>query len=214
MISNCTLLVADDHPLLLEGLATALENFNYTVIASCDNGAKALDQILELQPNIAILDIEMPYLSGIEVIQKCREVNIDTKFIILTSHKEKGFILQTQELEISGYLLKEEPFTEVHKCIQEVAKGNTYYSKTFNNILKNEIAPEIARIQYLTPSERTIVRLIALEKTSKQIADMLGLSVRTIDNHRANIISKLELPSKTDALTVWAKEHKSFLNNI
>ena len=156
----------------------------------------------------------MPYLSGIEVIQKCREVNIDTKFIILTSHKEKGFILQTQELKISGYLLKEEPFTEVHKCIQEVAKGNCYYSKTFNTILKNEIAPEIARIQYLTPSERTIVRLIALEKTSKQIADMLGLSVRTIDNHRANIISKLELPSKTDALTVWAREHKSFLNSI
>lgn len=214
MISDIKILVADDHPLLLSGLAEALRNFNYEVVATCENGAKALDQIIDLQPTIAILDIEMPYLSGIEVIRKCKEKGLDTKFIILTSHKENSLILETKSLGISGYILKEEPFSEVQRGIQEVHRGNTYFSKTFDAIYNTKIAPELERIKYLTPSERTIVRLIAKGNTSKNIAEMLGLSVRTIDNHRANIINKLELPSQTDALTIWAKEHSRMLETL
>ncbi len=214
MNSEVTLLAADDHPLLLEGLINALKNFNYNVVASCENGAKALDQIIELNPTIAILDVEMPYLSGLEVVKKCKEKDLSTKFILLTSHKEKGLVLETKELNISGYILKEEPLLTVHKCIQELLKGNTYYSSVFDTIFNTQIAPELEKIKYLTPSERTIVRLISQGHTSKSIANLLSLSVRTIDNHRANIIGKLELPSQTDALTTWAKEHKKLIENI
>ena len=156
----------------------------------------------------------MPYLSGIEVVRKCKEKELNTKFILLTSHKEKSLILETKELGISGYILKEEPFSEIQRCIQAVHSGHTYYSKTFDAIYNTKVAPELERIKFLTPSERTIVRLIAKGNTSKSIAEMLGLSVRTIDNHRANIINKLELPSQTDALTTWAKEHFSMLDAI
>lgn len=214
MNSTTNILVADDHPLLLEGLVTALKNYNYSVVAACENGAKALDQIIELAPTVAILDVEMPFLSGIEVVRKCKEMSLPTKFILLTSHKEKSLVLETKELKISGYILKEEPLKMVHHCIQEISKGRTYYSKAFSSVYEQEIEPELERIKYLTPSERTIVRLISQGNTSKGIAELLTLSVRTIDNHRANIINKLELPSQTDALTVWAKEHKKLIANM
>jgi YesN/AraC family two-component response regulator len=111
MNNSITLVVADDHPLLLSGLIDQLETYNYNVIASAENGAQALDKIMELQPTIAILDEEMPMLTGFEVIQKCKEKQVATKFIILTSHKEKAFIYKAQKLNISGYIIKDEPFT-------------------------------------------------------------------------------------------------------
>jgi YesN/AraC family two-component response regulator len=92
MINNISLFVADDHPLLLKGLVDQLKEYKYNVIATAENGALALDKIITLQPSIAILDEEMPLLTGFEVIKKCKENQIHTKFIILTSHKEKAFI--------------------------------------------------------------------------------------------------------------------------
>lgn len=214
MDSNISIIVADDHPILLNGLIEELRKFNYRVVSGADNGAKALDKIIDLKPQIAILDVEMPYLSGIEVIQKCREKNLPTKFIILTSHKEKGLILQTQELQIMGYLLKDEPFSEVHRCIQSILKGEPYYSKTFNDIISNEISPELDKIRFLSPSERTIIRLVAQDMSSKEIGIQLSISSRTVEKHRANIISKLGLDSHMDALSLWAKENKDLLSKV
>lgn len=211
MNSNTSIVVADDHPILLKGMIDELRSFNYRVLSGAENGAKALDKIIDLQPDIAILDIEMPYLSGLEIIEKCREKTLPTKFIILTSHKEKGLILQTQELEIMGYLLKDEPFSVVHACIQSVLKGIPYYSRVFNDIVAKELSPNLDRIRVLSPSERTIIRLIAQDKSSKEIGKMLSISNRTVEKHRANIISKLGLDSHMDALTLWAKEHKALL---
>lgn len=163
---NISVLVADDHPILLKGLVDELKSFQYNIVAAVDNGAKALDKIISLQPQVAILDIEMPLLSGFEVIQKCVEKNIDTKFIILTSHKEKGFIIKAKKLNIQGYILKDEPPIALHKCIQEVIKGNTYFSSEFKDVLQNEVSPELDKIKFLSPSERTILRLVAQEKSS------------------------------------------------
>ena len=92
MNNNITLVVADDHPLLLSGLVGQLKDYNYDILATAEHGAKALELILDLKPSIAILDEEMPFLTGFEVIKKCKELAIDTEFIILTSHKEKSFI--------------------------------------------------------------------------------------------------------------------------
>jgi DNA-binding NarL/FixJ family response regulator len=214
MNSNISIVVADDHPILLNGLIEELRKFNYRVLSGADNGVKALDKIIDLKPDIAILDVEMPYLTGIEVIEKCRERDLPTKFIILTSHKEKGLILQTQELKIMGYLLKDEPFSEVHRCIQSVIKGESYFSKTFTDIVSNEISPEMDRIKYLSPSERTIIRLIAQDKSSKAIGETLSISSRTVEKHRANIISKLGLDSHMEALSLWAKENKELLYKV
>ncbi len=209
-----SVLVADDHPMLLKGLVEELKSFNYSIVAAVDNGAKTLDEIITQQPQVAILDIEMPLLTGFEVIQKCRDKNLKTKFIILTSHKEKGFILKAQKLNIQGYILKDEPSVELHNCIQAVVKGETYFSSEFQQVDQNEISPELEKLKFLSPSERTIVRLVAQGKSSKDISELLTISQRTVEKHRSNIIKKLELSNDMDALSSWAIEHKEFILSI
>ena len=103
--NNIHLLIADDHPLLLDGLKNALHAHGYSHITAVENGALALDYIKEEQPHVALLDIQMPLLSGFEVIKKCQSLDITTRFIILTSHKEKGFVLKAKKLNIAGYIL-------------------------------------------------------------------------------------------------------------
>jgi len=209
-----SVLVADDHPMLLKGLVEELKSFNYYIVSSVENGAKAINDIITLQPDIAILDIEMPLLSGFEVIQKCVEKNLNTKFILLTSHKEKSFVLKAKKLNIQGYILKDEPAVELHKCIQEVIKGGHYFSSEFTKILQDQVAPEIEKIKFLSPSERTIVRLVAQGLSSKEIGEHLSISSRTVEKHRSNIIQKLDLSNEMDALSSWAQEHKELILSI
>ncbi len=214
MNHNVTILAADDHPMLLKGLRDELINLGYNVLEGAANGAKALEIITNKKPTIAILDINMPYLTGFEVIKKCKEEKLETKFIILTSYKEKGFVLKAKKMNISGYLLKDEPFSEINKCIQEVLNGKFYASKVFDTIFNTEISPEIEKIKYLSPSERTILRLISNENSSKEIAEILSISIRTVDKHRSNIITKLDLPSASDSLSLWVKDNKDLLENL
>lgn len=211
MNSNITLIVADDHPILLNGLVNQLKEYNYEVLAAAENGAVALDKIMALKPDIAILDEQMPLLTGFEVIKKCKEKDSDTKFIILTSHKEKAFVYKAKKLNISGYILKDEPFSELHNCIQSVSKGTPYFSVVFDAIFNDEVAPQMQKLKLLSSSERTIVRFVAEGKSTKDIAELLSLSMRTIDKHRSNIISKLGLVKEKDILTNWAKENIEFV---
>ncbi len=214
MNKDITILVADDHPMLLNGLRNELINQNFNVLEGASNGAIALELIVSQQPDIAILDINMPLLTGFEVIKKSKEVNVSTKFIVLTSYKEKGFVLKAKKLEISGYLLKDEPFIEIKKCIQSVLNDTFYCSNVFNEVFDNEVSPELEKIKFLSPSERTILRFIALEKSSKEIADLLTISFRTVQKHRSNIIAKLELSSDSDALSIWANKNKELFFSI
>lgn len=214
MNNKSTILVADDHPILLKGLRDELINIGFLVLEGATNGAQALEMITSQKPTIAILDINMPFLTGFEVIKKCQSESLATKFIILTSYKEKGFVLKAKKMNISGYLLKDEPFSEIKKCIQEVLNGKFYASKIFDEVFNNEISPQIEKIKYLSPSERTIVRLIAKGNSSKNIAEILSISSRTVDKHRSNIISKLDLPSDSDSLSLWVKENKDLLENV
>jgi len=214
MNSKIKILVADDHPMLLKGLRNELIEQKYNVLEGAHNGAKALELIVSQSPDIAILDINMPLLSGFEVIKKCQEASISTRFIILTSYKEKGFVLKAKKLNIAGYLLKDEPFFEIKKCIQAALKGTFYSSNVFNDVFSNEISPQIEKIKFLSPSERTIIRLIAQEKSSKEIAELLTISYRTVQKHRSNIIAKLDLSSDSDALSIWALNNKELFNTL
>jgi two-component system nitrate/nitrite response regulator NarL len=186
MNDTITLVVADDHPLLLKGLVDQLKDYNYNVIATAENGAIALDKIIDLQPTIAILDEEMPLLRGFEVIQKCKEKRLATKFIILTSHKEKAFIYS-------------------------VSKGVSYFRSVLNNVFNDQVLPQLQKLKLLSPSEQTIVRLVGQGQSSKDIAGLLSLSSRTIEKHRSNIIYKLGLTKEKDILAIWAKENLEFV---
>ena len=211
MNSKISLVVADDHPLLLKGLVDQLHDYTYNVIGVAENGAIALDKIMELKPTIAILDEEMPRLTGLEIIKICKEKNTDTKFIILTSHKEKSFIHNAKKLNISGYILKDEPFKELHNCIQSVRAGVPYFSTMFNSVLEVEVVPQLKKMKLLSPSERTILRLVAQEKNSFQIAQHLSIAKRTVEKHRSNIIAKLDLVCNKDTLAQWTYDNKDLI---
>lgn len=214
MNKTIRILVADDHPLLLKGLVSELKTKKYNVVAEAVNGIEALDLIVSKKPDIAILDIEMPLLSGIEVLKKARESEVKTRFVILTSHKEEGFIYKAKQLGIDGYLLKEEPFSEIETCIQKVSNGETYFSSTFNRVLEAEINPQLKKIKLLSPSERTILRWVAQGKSSNEIAEHLLISVRTVQKHRSNIIYKLGLENYKDQLVAWTRKYKELIVSL
>ena len=117
-------------------------------------------------------------------------------------------------MNIDGYLLKDETIEEIKKCIQSVLKGEFYASKLFDKIFNNQVSPELEKMKFLSPSERTIVRLIANENSSKKIAEILSISTRTVEKHRSNIISKLDLPSGTEALLKWVNKNKDLIELI
>lgn len=214
MNHNISILVADDHPMLLKGLLHELNDYGFNVLEGASNGAIALEIINSKQPTIAILDINMPLLTGFEVIKKCKERGLHTRFIILTSYKEKEVILKAKNMGVSGYLLKDEPFSEIKNCIQAAMKNEFYASKVFDKVFQTEIYPELEKIKYLSPSERTIVRLIAQEKSSKDISDLLAISIRTVQKHRSNIIAKLDLSSDSDALSLWITKNKEIFLSL
>jgi DNA-binding NarL/FixJ family response regulator len=214
MNHNISILVADDHPMLLKGLLHELNDYGFNVLEGASNGAIALEIINSKQPTISILYINMTLLKGFEVIKKCKERCSHTRFIILTSYKEKEVILKAKNMGVSGYLLKDEPFLEIKNCIQAAMKNEFYASKVFDKVFQTEIYPELEKIKYLSPSERTIVRLIAQEKTSKDISDLLAISIRTVQKHRSNIISKLDLSSDSDALSLWIAKNKEIFLSV
>lgn len=204
MDKKITIVTADDHPMLLKGLTEELSINGYNVIGQATNGIQALELILKLQPAIALLDIDMPVLTGFEVIKMAREKGSKTKFIILSFHKESYYIVQAKAFQIDGYLLKEDTFFEIEHCINEVLNGNIYFSKSIDDQPLQNASEELKRLNLLTLSETKILKLIAQEISNQEIADTLSVSIRTIEKHRSNIIEKLGLKKGNNVLTNWA----------
>ena len=211
---DISIIIAEDHPIMLKGLKQELEQAGYNVLATATNGTSALEIINLYQPCIAFLDIEMPFLNGFEVVKRLKDLQSKTLFIIMSYHKEKGFVLQAKNVGVNGYLLKEDSIQDIELCIDEVIKGNIFYSKSFENNFEFLVDEELRKINLLTSSERTIIRLIAQQKTSLEICEILSISKRTVEKHRTNIISKLQLKSKSNSLSAWIKTHKEIINTL
>lgn len=212
--SKITLVIADDHPMILKGLNDELTSNNYNVVGQAINGMQALELILTNQPTIALLDIDMPLLTGFEVIKMAKEKEVDTKFIVLSFHNEKDYISQAKALQINGYLLKEDSFFEIERAIENVLKGEIYFSKSFEPGSLKAVSEELERIKYLTSSEKTILKLIAQQLSTIEIAENLFISPRTVEKHRSNILSKLEIGKANNSLSNWALVHKKALKEI
>lgn len=211
MTLNPSIIIADDHPLLLKGLNDFLVEKGYNIVGSGNDGREAFNLIVQKQPDIAILDIQMPYMSGIEIAEQCKTKNIDTKIVLITLHKETELYQKAKELNIFGYILKEFALEEIETCIQNVKSGQPFFSSKIKEAIGEESASE-EQLTILTPSEKKILKLIAQDKTNKEIASLLFISHRTVEKHRSNIIAKLELEHKTNSLLIWAKEnHHKFI---
>ena len=209
-----TIVIADDHPMLLSGLNEELTRNGYNVIGQANNGAKALDLILKLQPDIALLDIDMPLMTGLEVIKSAKEKNSETKFVILSFHREPEYVVQAKALQIDGYLLKEDSFVEIDSCMETVLNGREYFSNSFDTASLDSASEEMTKLKTLTPSEVTILKLIASQKNTVEIAEELFVSTRTVEKHRSNIIDKLLLEKGTNTLTNWALLNRVLISKI
>jgi len=208
--TSSSIIVADDHPLLLKGLSDYLLEKGFNLVGSGKDGREAYNLIRELRPDIAVLDIQMPYYSGIEIAQRCKNENIDTKIVLITLHKEKELYQKAKELNIFGYILKEFALEEIENCIRTVESGKPFFSAKIKELI-GVVLMEDDILSELTPSEKKILRLIARDMTSKQIAKKLFISYRTVEKHRHNIINKLNLEPRTNSLLIWAKEHQDRL---
>lgn len=201
-----SIIIADDHPLLLKGLSDFLIEKDYNLIGKGNDGRQAYNLITQMKPDIAILDIQMPYMSGLEIAQKCKEFNIETKIVLITLHKEKDLYQKAQELNIFGYILKEFALEEIENCIKTVTEGVPFFSERIKELI-GVVFVENSELSSLTPSEKKILKLIAQDKTNKEIASQLFISYRTVEKHRSNIITKLNIEPKTNSLLIWAKEN-------
>lgn len=204
-----SIIIADDHPLVLKGLTDFLKEKEYNLIGSAADGKEAFDLIKSKQPEIAILDIQMPFLTGLEIAEKCKELNLPTKIILITFEKDETIYNQAKTLEIYGYVLKEFALVEIENCISAVLNGKSYFSPELIEFL--EIVEPPKELQVLTPTEIEVLRLIALNKTAKEIGSILFISSRTVEKHKSHIIRKLDLESKAGSLALFAKENEEFL---
>src|SRR5262245_37391394 len=217
MKTEIKVVIADDHPLMRDGLRRAIEvAANLKVVAEAGDGQTALDRILALKPDVAVLDIDMPVMSGFDVARALREQGVTTAIIFLTIHREEDFFNEALDLGAQGYVLKDSAASDIVTGIKAVADGQHFTSPAMTSYLVNRSrrATEFRRnkptLNDLTPTERHVLRLIADYKTSKEIADELGVSHRTIETHRANISTKLELRG-SHSLMKFALSHKSEL---
>lgn len=209
------LTIADDHPVFREGLRQIIEESeNVEVISEADNGLDALNNIIESKPDIAILDIDMPELTGIEVLKKLRERGSDVKVIFLTVYADEDIFDEGMEFGMLGYVLKDSAISEINECIYKVYAGNYFVSPKMSDILvkrrKKNTKGEPEFVQLLTPSELQILKRISNGMTSRVIAEELGISFKTVENHRTNISGKLNLKG-ANSLVEFAIKNKDKL---
>jgi DNA-binding NarL/FixJ family response regulator len=214
MKDEITVIIADDHPILRRGLRQVIEgDAGLRVLAEADDGEQALKLIQELKPKVAVLDIDMPKLDGFGAARELRKRGIEIQTIFLTMHSEEDLFNEALELGALGYILKDSAIADIVAAIKAVAAGKSYVTASLTSYLLNRARKAETKAQSrsvldeLTPAERRILKLIAEYKTTKEIADQLFISNRTVDNHRANICQKLGVTG-TNALLKFVVENK------
>jgi RNA polymerase sigma factor (sigma-70 family) len=191
-------IVADDHSVVREGIRTVLEaSDDFDIIAEAATGEEALRLIAEHDPDVAILDITMPELSGIEVITRLRERAARTSVLILSMHDHPEYVLGAVRAGADGYLLKSAGPAEVRDAVRAVAEGRESFSsrvtQQLSSALRDEAARETSRdrLEQLTPREKEVLVRVAEGRTSREIAEEFGISHRTVETHRESIMRKL-----------------------
>ena len=212
------ILIVDDHALIRKGLRLTIEaETSFEVIGEAANGKEALALIAQHQPQIAILDVNMPEMSGFEVAAEIRKRKLEVALIFLTMHKDKTFFNKAMDIGAKGYVLKESAVDEIVNALNAVARGQAFISAQFSTYLLQRmdrlgsLAKQTPGLNDLTPTERRVLKLIAAYKTSKEIAAELHIHYRTVDNHRTNVSNKLGLEG-SHALLRFAVEHQSELS--
>lgn len=217
MSREIRVVIADDHPIFRRGLRTVVESDPLLkVVAEADDGESALARIVELQPDVAVLDINMPPPDGLAVARRLREGRVAAEVVFLTMHRDEALLDAALDLGVKGFVVKDGAAGEVVGCVKAVAAGRSFFSPTLTGILLNRRntpgVPDVQRpsVNDLTASERRVLSLVAEALTNREIAERMFISVRTVEHHRANICAKLGLTGR-NALLTFALTHKAGL---
>ena len=215
MSARVATLIVDDHPAFRQGLRQLIgSDQRFEVVAETDSGLEALD--LAAKAQLIVLDISLPGINGLEVVRRLKSSRSPAKVVILTMHSDEEFFNRAMNLEVKGYVLKENAVSEILNCLKTVAAGDYYLTPSMSACLlkrrKRTQALETSRpgLDSLTTGERRILRRIADNRTSKEIAKELGISPRTVEAHRANICTKLDLHG-CHRLLQFSLEHRAEL---
>ena len=217
MVESLRILFADDHEIFRAGLRQVLSaDRQIQIIAELADGETALREIRALKPDVAVLDFDLPGRNGLGIVNELRRLRVTTPIIILTGHRDESLFDEALAAGVRGYLLKDDAATDLLRCLRAVARGETYLSPTFSSYLLRRgqraeaLRQEVRGLDGLSPAERRVLRLIALGKATKEIAEELFLSPATVETHRKNICVKLELHG-ANKLLAFAIEHRSEL---
>ena len=212
------IVIADDHPLFRDGLKRALDSAEgFDLIAQASDGGEALRTIKEVCPDIAVLDVSMPTMDGLEVVRALQNEGLPTEVVILTMYKEMSYFNAALDLGVRGYILKDSAVSEFLACLKTVREGQYYISPAISHLLIDrekrlgELRQSIPGVKDLTRVEREILKLISMKLTSAEISDQMCVSVRTVDNHRNHIRKKLGLNGHGDLLE-FALANKDLLS--
>jgi DNA-binding NarL/FixJ family response regulator len=214
-----TILIADDHKILREGLKSLLEKQpGFAVVAESEDGISAIDGVKKHKPDIAIIDIGMPDLNGIEVTRKIRSETTATKVIALSMHADRRFVMGVLEAGAKGYLLKDSAFAELVTAVAAVAKGKTYLSPSIAETVVKSSLEKLDREEQgssvlLSGREREVLQLVAEGKSTKEIAFKLFVSTKTVETHRKQIMDKLNIRTVAGLTKYAIREGLTSLGN-
>jgi two-component system nitrate/nitrite response regulator NarL len=198
-------MLVDDHPLFREGISARLKLSNeITLVGEAEDGKEALEKLNEIKPDVVLMDINMPVMDGMDVLEVVAERDLNTKFIILSMHDDKEYIVRVIRSGADGYLLKDVCGEEMITAIKDVFAGEKHFSQEVASILAMQ--KEEKSESKLTNREQLILRLISLGYSNKKIAKELNNSVRTVETHKRNITKKLNI-NTTSGLVRYAIEH-------
>lgn len=215
-MDKINIVLADDHVLVRNGIKAMLESdTELTVVGEASNGVEALETTKSLKPDILVLDIRMPEMTGLEAASKLKEYSPETKAVILSMHDSEEYVIQALDAGAFGYMLKDTDKVEFIKALKQVYKGNRYFSGSVSNVLTNRLLTQKSGVRKvevedhynLTKKEKEILRMVIDSKQNKQISEALDISVRTIETHRFNIMKKLGVNNAVDMVNKTLKEN-------
>jgi DNA-binding NarL/FixJ family response regulator len=200
-------LLADDHALVRQGLKAILEREGLQVVGEASDGHEAMRLASKTQPDVAILDISMPVLNGIDVAREMRKSSPKTRIILLTQHVEDQYVTEALRARVRGYLLKTQAAADLIHAVREVCRGAIYLSPSISQVVvdaylsKTNVQPDP-----LSGRERQVLQLVSEGKSTKDIALLLGISVKTAESHRARLMRKLDI-HETASLVLYGIRH-------
>ena len=197
------IMITDDHSMIREGLKQLLElEGEFKVIAEAADGIECINKLAIVKPDVLLLDINMPNMNGLEVLQKMKEMKIKMKVLILTIHSEVEYLLKAVDIGVSGYLLKDSESAELKKAIIAVVNGENYIQPSLIPVLNAKMIDrdsDTVKIESLTKRELEVLKNLSYGMYNKEIAEKLDISERTVKNHISNIFKKIEVTDRTQA---------------